>query len=524
MITVARSPKVVFFPKADPNFVYVYASLPVGSSPAVTDSVARLIEDRVFSVIGEDNPLVESVITNVAVGANEAQDDRATYSHKAKVGVAFVEFSKRNGASTTEVMDQLREAVRGIPGVVVSVDQEQSGPPTAKAVSIEISGDRFEDLIATSIDLKRYLDSLDIEGVEELKSDLQYNKPEIFIDIDRERANREGVFTGQIGSELRYAIYGQEVSRFRDANDDYPIMLRYREDQRNNIDALNGLVITYRDMNMGGAIRQVPLSAFASAEYTSTYNGIKRKNQKRVVTLESNVLPGYNENEVAQWVRNAARSYNAPTGVSIDLEGQAAEQAETFSFLGRSMLISIMIILIILITQFNSVGRTVIILSEIIFSVIGVLLGQAMFNMDFSIVMTGIGIVALAGIVVRNGILLVEFTDELLREGRSVHDAIVEASRIRMTPVLLTATATILGMIPLAIGFNIDFMTLFTELDPKIFFGGDSVAFWGPLSWTIVFGLSFATFITLIIVPVMYLMSYNLKKRASRLLSKPVEA
>jgi multidrug efflux pump subunit AcrB len=227
---------------------------------------------------------------------------------------------------------------------------------------------------------------------------------------------------------------------------------------------------------------------------------------------------------VAQWVRNAARSYNAPTGVSIDLEGQAAEQAETFSFLGRSMLISIMIILIILITQFNSVGRTVIILSEIIFSVIGVLLGQAMFNMDFSIVMTGIGIVALAGIVVRNGILLVEFTDELLREGRSVHDAIVEASRIRMTPVLLTATATILGMIPLAIGFNIDFMTLFTELDPKIFFGGDSVAFWGPLSWTIVFGLSFATFITLIIVPVMYLMSYNLKKRASRLLSKPVEA
>lgn len=523
MVTFVRSPKVVFFPKADPNFVYVYATLPVGSSALMSDSVARIIEDRVYGVIGENNPVVESVITNVAVGANEAQDDRATYSHKAKVGVAFVEFSKRHGASTVQIMEDIRKAVKGIPGVVVAVDQESSGPPTAKAVSIEITGDKFEDLISTSIALKYYLDSLSIPGVEELKSDLQYNKPELFIDISRERANREGISTAQIGMELRYAVYGKEVSRFRDAEDDYPIMLRYEEEQRNNIDALNGLIVTYRDMNMGGAIRQVPLSAFAKTEYTSTYNGIKRKNQKRVVTLESNVLPKFNENEVAGWVRNAAAQFNAPKGVEIDLMGQQAEQAETGAFLGTSMLISIFIILLILITQFNSIGRTVIILSEIVLSVIGVLLGQAIFDMDFSIVMTGIGIVTLAGIVVRNGILLVEFTDELVRHGQSVHDAIVEASRVRMTPVLLTATATILGMIPLAIGFNIDFATLFTELDPKIHFGGDNVAFWGPLSWTIVFGLSFATFITLIIVPVMYLMSHNMKQGLNKWMTKTPE-
>jgi len=516
MLTFMRSPRVVFFPQADPNFVYVYATLPVGSSAAVSDSVARIIEDRVYGVIGENNPVVESVITNVAVGANEAQDDRATYSHKAKIGVAFVEYGKRDGVSTAEYMDKIRDAVQGIPGVVVAVDQEESGPPTAKAVSIEISGDKFEDLISSSIALKHYLDSLSIPGVEELKSDLQSNKPELFIDISRERANREGISTAQIGSELRYAVYGKEVSRFRDDEDDYPIMLRYEEEQRNNIDALNGLIVTYRDMNMGGAIRQVPLSAFAKTQYTSTYNGIKRKNLKRVVTLESNVLPNFNENEVAGWVRNAAAQFNAPKGVEVDLMGQQAEQAETGAFLGKSMMISIFIILLILITQFNSIGRTVIILSEIFLSVIGVLLGQAIFDMEFSIVMTGIGIVTLAGIVVRNGILLVEFTDELLRQGRSVHDAIVEACRVRMTPVLLTATATILGMIPLAIGFNIDFATLFTELDPKIHFGGDNVAFWGPLSWTIVFGLSFATFITLVIVPVMYLMSYNMKMGLSK--------
>ncbi|MFM7730144.1 MAG: efflux RND transporter permease subunit [Flavobacteriales bacterium] len=520
-VTAARSPRIVFFPKAEPNFVYVYASLPVGTKPAATDSVARIVEERVYTVIGENNPIVESVITNVAVGANESRDDRSPYSHKAKVGVAFVEFAKRNGQSTAEYLDRIREATRGIPGVEIAVDQEENGPPTAKPITIEISGEKFEDLVTTTKGLKRYLDSLAIPGVEEIKTDLQLNKPEVVIEIDRERANREGISTGQIGSEINLAVLGREVSRFRDANEDYPIVLRYAEKQRNDVERLRNIIITYRDMNMGGMLRHVPLSSFADVKYTSTYSGIRRKNHKRVVTLSSNVLNGFNPNQVVAEIKKAAALYTAvPQGVNVNLTGEAEEQAETGAFLGKALLISLGLILLILITQFNSIGRTLIILSEIIFSVIGVLLGQAIFDQEFSIVMTGVGIVALAGIVVRNGILWVEFTDILRERGDDLKTAIVEAGRVRMTPVLLTATATILGMIPLAIGFNIDFVTMFTELDPKIYFGGDSVAFWGPLSWTIVFGLSFATFITLILVPVMYQMSEQTKARLKRVFGK----
>jgi multidrug efflux pump len=521
ILTFARSPQVVFFPKSEPNFVYVYATLPVGTKPAATDSVARIIEERVYSVIGENNPIVESVITNVAVGANESQDDRSPYSHKAKIGVGFVEYAQRKGQSTAKYLEEIREATKGIPGVEIAVDQEQNGPPTAKPINIEISGEKFEDLIVASVNLKRYLDSLAIPGVEEIKTDLQLNKPEVVIEVDRERANREGISTYQIGGELNAAVLGREISRYRDVNDDYPIVMRYEVDQRNNLEELKNLIITYRDMNMGGRIRQVPLSAFADVKYTSTYSGIKRKNHKRVVTLSSNVLSDFNPNEVVAKIQTAASDFkDMPNGVQVNLTGEQEEQAETAGFLGKALMISLGLIILILITQFNSIGRTVIIISEIIFSVIGVLLGLAIFDMDVSIVMTGIGIVALAGIVVRNGILLVEFTDKLREEGMNMHDAIVEAGRVRMTPVLLTATATILGMIPLAIGFNIDFVTMFTELNPKIYFGGDSVAFWGPLSWTIIFGLSFATFITLILVPVMYELSEKTKQRLGRFMKK----
>lgn len=515
MVTAFRSPKVVFFPSAEPNFVYVYATLPVGTSAYATDSVSKLIEDKVYKVIGESNPLVESVITNVAIGANESREDRAPYSHKAKVGIGFVEFAKRNGQSTVDILDKIRAEVKGIPGVQIAVDQEQSGPPTAKAISIEINGDKFEDLITASVRMKDFLDAAQIPGVEELKSDLQLNKPEVKIVIDRERANREGISMGQIGSEIRKAVFGLDnPSKYRDGADEYPIQVRYKKDQRNDIEALRNLIITYRDMNMGGMIRQVPLAAFADVQYTSTYAGIKRKNQKRVVTLESNVLTGFNPNEVVSKIQTKAAQFtDLPSGVTVNLAGEQEEQKETAAFLGSALMISLALIVLILIMQFNSIARTVIILSEIIFSVIGVLLGLAIFDMDIVIVMTGVGIVALAGIVVRNGILLVEFTDSLREKGMGLREAVIEAGRVRMTPVLLTATATILGMIPLAIGLNIDFVSMFSEFDPKIHFGGDSVAFWKPLSWTIVFGLSFATFITLILVPVMYMMAESWKEK-----------
>ncbi|MFN4081658.1 MAG: efflux RND transporter permease subunit [Saprospiraceae bacterium] len=516
ILTAMRSPKVIFFPQSDPNFIYVYLTMPIGTDVKVTDSLTQIIERKVTEVVGADNPIVESIIANVALGASEDQFDRSATSNKGKVGVAFVEYAKRNGVSTAAYKDQIREAVRGlIPGGEIVVDQEQAGPPTGKPISIEITGERFDELIKASTALKRYLDSLAIPGVEELRSDLIVSKPEINIRIDRERANREGISTAQIGSEFRTAILGKEAGKYRDGNDEIPINIRLERDQRQNINAVENLNIVFRDMNMGGILRSVPMASLSEVRYGNTYGGIRRKNQERMVTLSSNVLSDYNPNEVVAKVQAATAQFRSPVPadrVRIGFGGEQEEQAEASAFLGRSLLLSLGLILLILITQFNSVGKTLIILTEVIFSIVGVLLGLAIFNMDFSIVMMGIGIVALAGIVVRNGILLVEFTDLLRSRGVPTPEAIVEAGRIRMTPVLLTATATILGLVPLAVGFNIDFVSLFETGNPKIFFGGDSVAFWGPLSWTIVFGLSFATFITLIILPVMYLLGWRFMK------------
>lgn len=512
VITGIRKPGVSFFPQADPNFTYVYLTLPVGTNAQFTDSITRKAEKMVFDVIGEKNPLVESVISNVAVGATDPNSgDRSVASNKGKITVAFVEFSKRNGQSTQKLLEAIRAKLKGFPGVEVIIEQERNGPPVGKVVNIEIRGDEFNSLVSTAQNLKRYLDDKQIPGVEELKSDFVSSKPEVFVRIDRERANRLGISTAQIGMALRNSIYGVEASKFKDENDDYPIMVRMQKDQANNLDELLNMRITYRDMVMGGMMRQVPLSAVASVEYPNSYGGITRLNQKRVITLASNALPGYAPNEVVDGVKSAIAEFNVPSDVEVVMTGEQEEQAETASFLGTAMLASIGLIIIILVTQFNSVSKPIIILTEIFFSVIGVLLGFAIFDMDFTIVMTGIGIVALAGIVVRNGILLVEFTDLLRHEGVPLFQAIVEAGKTRMTPVLLTAGAAILGLIPLAVGLNIDFQTMFTELNPHIFFGGDSVAFWGPLSWTMIFGLGFATIITLVLVPAMYLLNERIK-------------
>lgn len=511
---IIAKPGVVFFPQAEPNFTYVYLTLPVGTNASYTDSITKIAEKKVFEVIGEKNSLVESVISNVAVGATDPNSgDRTTASNKAKITVAFVEFSKRDGKSTREMLEKIRKSMTGFPGVEIIVEPESNGPPVGKVVNIEIRGDEFESLTATASGLKRYLDEQKIPGVEELKSDFVSSKPEIAIVVDRERANREGISTAQIGMALRNSIYGAEASKFKDEADDYPIMVRVRKDQVNNLDELLNMRITFRDMVMGGMLRSVPLSAVASVEYTNSYGGINRLNQKRVITLSSNALPGFAPNEVVASVKAAINEYEKPSGVEIVMTGEQEQQAETAGFLGTAMLASIGLIIIILVTQFNSISKPIIILSEIIFSVIGVLLGIAIFGMNFSVVMTGIGIVALAGIVVRNGILLVEFTELLREEGVPLYDAIIEAGRTRMTPVLLTASAAILGLIPLAVGLNIDFVTMFTELNPHIFFGGDRVAFWGPLSWTMIFGLSFSTFLTLLLVPAMYLLNEKLKVR-----------
>jgi len=417
------------------------------------------------------------------------------------------------------VLDEIREAAGTIPGGSITVEKESSGPPTGKPVQIEISGEDFDELIVTANRFKALLDSIQIPGIEELDLDLETGKPEVRLNINRDRATAYGLSTGQIGTLMRTAINGNEVSKFRDGEDQYPIVVRLDERYRQDLGAMRNLLITFMDQK-GGGLKQIPAAAVADFDYTETVGGVRRKELKRVITIGSNVLDGYNANQINQRIRELIEQFNAPAGVAFKQGGEQEDQQETTEFLGGAMVTALLLILLILVILFNSIGQTMIILLQVLFSVIGVLLGFALTGMTISIAFTGVGIVALAGIVVNNGILLLEFTNQLKKEGWRTRPAIVEAGKIRLKPVLLTATSTILGLVPLAIGLNMDFSTLFTDLDPNIFFGGDSAAFWGPLSWTIIFGLIFATLLTLVVVPALYLIYYRGKIRWARRLHR----
>ncbi|MCX6326794.1 MAG: efflux RND transporter permease subunit [Bacteroidia bacterium] len=518
-------PKVVFFPDSEPNTIYTYVKMPVGTALNITDSVARVVEGRIMNVLGENNPIVESVVTNVAFLASDNNfDNSSKSSNLAKVGVNFVEYSNRKGQSTGVYMNMIREALKNIAGAEIVVDKTKMGPPTGKAINIEISGDDLKQLSLTSDRFKRFVDSLQIGGIEELKSDFATTKPELMINLDRERANFEGISAAIVGDAIRTGQLGKEISKFREGEDQYPIMLRFEENQRKDIEQLLNLTITYRDMN-SGLLRQIPLSVVASIDYVNSYGQINRLNLKRVITISSNVIDGFNANEINAKLKKLIPQFSKSSDVDVRLTGEQEDQAESMLFLLKAMILSLFLIMFILITQFNSMSKALIIISEVIFSLIGVLLGYMIFGMTISIIMTGMGIVALAGIVVRNGILLVEFTDVLKEQGLKTRKAIIEAGKTRITPVVLTATATILGLIPLAIGMNINFKTLLTELNPHLHFGGDNVMFFGPLSWTIIFGLSFATFLTLILIPVMYIVIYKrnirrLRRKSNRLAQK----
>jgi multidrug efflux pump subunit AcrB len=510
-----RSPKIVFFPQGDPNNMYVYVKLPEGTDPSITNDVMRKVEKKVYSVIGENNPIVESMISNVTIGVTDPQDaDQNSYQNKGKIAINFVEFEKREGNSTGDYITKLQNINWEIPGAEISVNQEQSGPPQAKPISIEITGDDFNALQLNAFNLQQYINKKQIEGIVSLKSDFVSNKPEIVFDINRERALRESISTYQIATEIRGAVYGIEATKFRDVDDEYPVQLRYKYDQRINIEMLRNLKITFMDMNKGGLVRSIPISAVCNIRYDYTFASIKRKNNTRIITLSSDVKEGFNANEVVAKLEAVVKDFKKQGPVNIKFGGSQEDQAETSAFLGRAMLISISLMLFVLVGLFNSLGKPLIILSEIIFSVVGVLIGVATFKMDMSIIMTGIGIIALGGIVVRNGILLVEFAEFARAGGMSLYNAALEAGRTRMTPVILTALAAVLGLIPLAVGLNINFESLFTHLNPHIFFGGDNVVFWGPLSWTMIFGLSFATVLTLLLIPAMYILTERLKRKS----------
>ncbi len=507
-------PKVIFFPSAEPDYIYVYNVMPIGTDALKTDIMTREIEKRVFEVIKENKAemAINSVISNVGKNAGDPMNqDRAATPHKSKVTIAFVSKIDRGNISSQELLNKVREKLNGLPGTEISVQRENNGPPTGKPISIEIIGKEFDEMIRIEKEIKAKIAAAGIEGIEELKSDLVVNKPEIIVNVDREKASREGISSAQVAMAIRTALFGSEISKFRDAEDEYPIQLRLKQEDRNQVEKLLSMNITYRDMNLGGVLRNVPLASIANISYSSTFSQINRKNNERMITLGSDVIEPFNPTEVNTEIFKTISDIALPPGYSIRQGGEQEEQAATGAFLASAFGIAMILIYLILATQFNSIVKPIIIFVTILLSLIGVLLGFMLFGKTFSILMSGVGIIALAGIVVKNGILIIEFTDELLARGYSLKDAIVEAGSTRLTPVLLTAASAVLGLVPLAFGLTIDFAALFVDLSFNVHVGGDSAVFWNILAWTIIYGLTFSTILTLLILPCMYYINERLK-------------
>ncbi len=522
------TPDVLFFPENEPKYVNVFIEYPVGTDVEQTNKFAKRVETQVKEVIAPYIEIVESVVTNVGQGASDPGDPTAVGQsetpNKGRITVNFVEFKYRNGVNTTDVMNKIRDAVSDYPGVAITVDKDQSGPPTGKPINIEISGDDFDELINISDRLTLFINDLNISGIEKLQSDLETGKPELKINVNREKARRFGLSTSTIANEIRTGLFGKEISTYKEGEDDYEVQLRYSDEYRYDVDAMINKKITYRDQ-ASGKVNQVPISAVADIEYSSTYGSINRKDMERVVTLYSNVLDGYNATNINEHIKASVEDFQVPKGYTVKFTGEQEEQAKEMEFLSGALLLAVFLIFLIIVAQFNKMTAPFIIMSSVLFSTIGVFLGLLIFQMDFVVVMTMIGIISLAGIVVNNAIVLIDFIEISktnikmnLPEGQEltyddVQSAVMEAGKTRLRPVLLTAITTVLGLIPLAVGFNFDFIGLFSHFDPDFYIGGDSVMFWKPICWTIIFGLTFATFLTLIIVPVMYLLANKLNAK-----------
>jgi multidrug efflux pump subunit AcrB len=511
-------PNVIFFPSGEPDYIYVYNVMPIGTDARQTNEVTKEIEKRVFKVIKENNAegAVNSVISNVGKNAGDPMNpDRSATPHKSKITVAFVSKELRGEISSQMLLGKVRDGLQGIPGTEISVERESNGPPTGKPIAIEIIGEDFDVLQRLEKQVRSRIAQAGIQGIDGLKTDLETNKPEIVINVNREKASREGISSAQVASTIRTALFGLEVSQFRDNDDEYPIQLRLDKNDRSQIDRLLSMNITYRDMNMGGILRSVPLASVADISYSTTFSQINRKNNERLITLSSDVTPDYKEQatQINEQILAAVADLDVPSGYNIRQGGEQEEQRKTEAFLGTAFGAALVMIYLILAAQFNSVIKPIIIFITIILSLIGVLLGFMLFDKTFSVIMSGVGIIALAGIVVKNGILLIDFIDDLLNKGMPLKEAIIEGGATRLTPVLLTASATVLGMIPLAIGLTFDFGALFVDLQWSVSTGGDSAVFWNILAWTIIFGLVFSTILTLIVVPCLYYMNEWVKAK-----------
>ena len=537
-------PKVEFFPENQPLQILTYIEYPEGTDINKTNAITKKIEADIFSVInqekyrdGEYNYLVEDAVAQVGAGAGNPEIDGGVTNempHKAKISLTMREFKFRNGLSSENLRSEIQQFLSGkYPGVSISVEKDANGPPVGYPINIEISGRDYEKLIQTAQKMKDFLNTENIPGVEELKIDVNKNKPGTQLIIDRKKAGELGVSAGMIGSQLRNSLFGAKAGIYKKDGEDYEINVRFQDQYRYDINALFNQFVTFRDQS-SGKIKEIPIAALVKTQNSSSYSAIKHRKSIRLVTLYSDVLAGYNANEVVANVKSALLNYPLDMGVEFKFTGEIEEQDKNMAFLSNALLAALALIMLLLVFQFNSISKPIIILISIFLSFTGVFFGITLFQMPFVILMTMMGIISLSGIVVNNGVVLLDYTqllidrkkivlklpEESMLPNKEAIDAIIEGGTARLRPVILTAVTTILGLIPLAIGLNIDFFSLFSEWNPKVFIGGDNVIFWGPLAKTVIFGLTFATFLTLIIVPATFLITYQIKLKWKKLFQK----
>ena len=522
--------KVEFFPDNKPNQIIVYIEYPEGTDIKKTNNITQQIEQKVAEVLysddymdGDFNFMIESIVSQVGEGAGNPETDggsAAEMPHKGKITASMREYKYRRGLDSELLRQKVQSALVGIyPGVLISVEKDANGPPVGAPINIEIQGDDYAELINVAENMRDYINTKSISGIDELKIDVNRDKPGMKVLVDRKKAGELGVSTGQVGQQLRASIFGNKAGIYKEDGEDYDIYVRFNEKNRYNKSAIFNQNIIFRDM-ASGKVKEIPVSAVAVQNNNSGFSAIKHKKIKRVVTVYSALAPGETDaRAVVGKIRDEMKNFkNLPKGIKIDYTGQLEEQDKQMSFLVGAFFTGLALIFFILIFQFNSVSKPGIIMLAIFLSFIGVFGGLVISGAPFVIMMTMMGIISLAGIVVNNGVVLLDYAQLLidrkkvelgLKESEylpkeALFNSIVKAGGARLRPVLLTAITTILGLIPLAIGLNINFFTLFSEFDANIYFGGDNVIFWGPLAWTVIYGLVIATFLTLIVVPILF--------------------
>ncbi len=539
--------KIEFFPDNTPNQIIVYIEYPQGTSIDKTDQITKEIEDTVYEVIDQSeyisdngNILVESSVSQVGEGAGNPFTDggsSAEMPHRGKITASMREFKYREGKDSEKLRQKIQNALVGVyPGVAISVEKDPVGPPAGYPINIELQGNNYDELITTAELMKNFINTKNIDGIEELKVDVNKGKPSMEVVIDREKAGELGVSVGQVGSQLRRSLFGEKAGIYKKDGEDYDINVRFDKGIRYNKSALFDQKIIFRDQSTG-TVKEVPVSAVASQRNTSAFSAIKHRDNKRVVTVYSGLQPGFTDaGAIVAQIQDEMEGFEGqPSTVKVDYTGQLEEQNKQQEFLGGAFLSGLGLIMLILIFQFGGISKPGIIMLAIFLSFIGVFGGLMLTGWPFVIMMTMMGIISLAGIVVNNGVVLLDYTQLLIDRKKAslnlasdeyldkneVMDLTITGGKARLRPVILTAITTVLGLVPLAIGLNVDFFSLFTEFDANIYIGGDNVIFWGPLAWTVIFGLIVATFLTLIIVPVLFTIVYRIKYK---LFNKPAES